>query len=231
MKILLVEDNKDVGEILRLCLEPHRVHQSYSIQDAKNELSHEVYDLIIIDIGLPDGSGLAFCADLELEKQSTPKVILSASQDLTHKVYALTTGAVDYISKPFHIPEFKARVEVQLKQSQSKGQVKHQFGIFEFDQDFQNCFFYDTDGKKNLINLTPTEMKIFLLLLRHQGEVVAKEDLIQQIWGATGVCIAPRGLDTHIANLRKKLSPINVQIHCAWGRGYSCEIAPLKKAA
>jgi DNA-binding response OmpR family regulator len=230
MKILLIDDNKDLGEILQVCLKPHWVHHSFSIHEAREVMSTEQFDLMIIDVGLPDGSGLEFCAELEQQGQSVPKVILSGDQDLKNKVYALTTGAVDYISKPFHIPELKARVELQLKNLQARGH-EHRFGPFEFDQDFQNCFHLEDGGKKVLMNLTPTESKIFLILLRHHGDIVSKQEFLQQIWRTNGVSIAPRALDTHIANLRKKLVEYHTHIDCAWGRGYSCDLGGSKKQA
>jgi len=224
MEILLVDDSIDIGEILQTCLQPHRLKQVYSIADARSELGqNNRYDLLIIDISLPDGNGLKFCTELDLENQNIPKVILSASDDVSNKVYGLTSGAVDYITKPFDMSELRARVELQSKRLQQIDKAKHRFGLFEFDQDFCNCFFADENEQQIALDLTPTELRIFLILLRNEGQIVSKQEFIRNIWKNFGINVASRGLDTHIANLRKKIKLFGISITCAWGRGYSLQ--------
>lgn len=223
MRVLLIDDSPDIGPLVKACLSLCDVVQVYSLSEARESLKRHLYDLIIIDVRLPDGNGLDFCAELDASADPVPKLILSANNEISNKVLGLTSGAVDYICKPFHMSELKARLEVQLKQWMKLKNNNRRYGNFEFDDDFRSCYFLSSgeeSGQKISIPLTPTELRMFLILLKHEDSVVSKDTFISQIWKEHGLNIAPRGVDSHIAHLRKKIAPFGAEISCTWGQGY-----------
>lgn len=220
--ILLIDDNQDIGDLIAAGLRPYPVTHARTFCEAEEALKTSSFDLLIIDINLPDGNGFDFCVRLSqnAQYQSTPKMILSAEKEVADKVYGFSCGADDYMTKPFHVAELRARIESLLRRAQPPGKNVLHFADFSFDTEFLKCYRV-TGGNKKDLELTPTEFRIFLILAKSDGHVVTRKNLEQAAWEPQGAHIKIRGIDTHIAHLRKKLGPDMNMIVSVYGQGYS----------
>lgn len=119
MKVLLIDDDLDIGELVRRSLPSYEVSHAVTLADAHGEIGSKAFDLVLIDIQMPDGNGLDFCAALSNnpEFNNLPKLMLTASDDTSTIVAGLDCGADDYIKKPFSLHELKARVDLHIRKS------------------------------------------------------------------------------------------------------------------
>jgi DNA-binding response OmpR family regulator len=221
-RILLIDDSVDFGELIKVSLNPYEISQAFSAEEAKTVLKRDSFDLIMIDIILPDGDGFRVCSDLANEEKlkNTPKILITAMASVSDKVFGLNCGADDYITKPFQTSELKARVDARLRKLNLSPEHIFTYSCFEFDSEFQRCLAVSNTQKTDL-NLTPTEFRIFLALARNEGAPLTREDLVRLVWKAHGSHIEVRGVDTHVAHLRKKLGVFQEAIVSVYGRGYS----------
>jgi DNA-binding response OmpR family regulator len=231
-KILLIDDSQDIGDLIKIGLNPYPVTHVRTVSEAELALQSESYEVFIIDITLPDGNGFDFCMNLCQNQlyQNTPKIILSGSDQVSDKVYGFSCGADDYMTKPFHVVELRARVERLLRRMQSPLKNYLNFSCFTFDTEFQKCFVVEADAKRDL-ELTPTEFRIFLILAKSEGHVVTRKSLEKAAWEPQGTNIRTRGIDTHIAHLRKKLGCHMSVIVSVYGQGYSFSGKDIKSEA
>lgn len=232
MRILLIDDSVDVGKLVAQALSPYSVEQVLSLAEASAKLADRSYDLLLIDVNLPDGDGFTYCDKLVREGrfEQVPKVFLSGQSSVSDKVFGLNCGADDYITKPFSIAELRARIDSRLR-SRKKTSVEI-FNIFnfEFNNEFQKCSYaYDTHQVD--LQLTPTEYRIFLTLARGEGKSLSRAELVQSVWKAHGLNIEERGVDTHIAHLRKKLLPFGNWLVSVYGKGYAFQSPKIENSA
>jgi DNA-binding response OmpR family regulator len=221
-KILLIEDHADMGEMVRLGLTAYDVQQACSLNEAIEALHKTIYDLILIDVSLPDGSGFDLCLALSQDPRHTsiPKILLTGRTEPSDKVYGFNCGASDYITKPFHLLEFRARVDRFLAPRGDPSDSALIYDCFSFNLNFQRCEILCGDNKQDLA-LTPTEFRLFLALAKSEGKVLSREELERMAWEANGTYIQARGVDTHIAHLRKKLGALGTVIVSVYGQGYA----------
>lgn len=222
MKILLIDDSDDIGRLVVQALNPYQVDQAFTLAEASAKLAITSYSLLLIDVGLPDGDGFNFCDELVRSGRfdQVAKVFLSGHALVSEKVFGLNCGADDYITKPFSIPELRARVDSRLRQNKNTIAKTLRIHNFEFDSDFQRCSFVDAHGKVDLM-LTPTEYRIFLALAKVEGTSLSRSELVRAVWTAHGLNIESRGVDTHVAHLRKKLLPHGAWLVSVYGKGYA----------
>jgi DNA-binding response OmpR family regulator len=224
-RILLVDDSEDIGALIKAALTSHSVDQVRSLEEAQNALNGALYDLFIIDITLLDGNGFDLCVALNGHPvySQTPKIILSANAEVTDKVYGFTCGADDYVTKPFHTIEFKARVERHFTRSLAGVGAGHviEHPELALDMEMQQCHLLGENGGKTEVNLTQTEFRLLLTLLKNRGRVLSRRELEQAAWQSFGATIEKRGIDTHISHLRKKLGPLRDHITSVYGQGYT----------
>jgi DNA-binding response OmpR family regulator len=222
MKILLIDDSVDMGHLVTLALSPYKVDQALTLAMASEKLAAEVYDLMLIDVSLPDGDGFKFCDELVRGGRfdETPKVFLTAHGQVSEKVFGLNCGADDYITKPFAIAELRARVDSRLRRRKAVANTLNRIHCFEFDSDFQKCFLIDAENKTDL-GLTPTEYRILLVLARLEGKPLSRGEIVRAVWTAHGMNIEERGVDTHVAHLRKKLLSRGPWLISVYGKGYA----------
>jgi two-component system, OmpR family, response regulator RegX3 len=219
-RILLIDDSDEICVLVRKGLEPYSVEQARTISEAESALSASEHDLILIDVSLPDGDGFDLCLKLNetAQHKNTPKILLTAKDQVSEKVYGFKCGADDYVTKPFHHMELKARVDRFLKErSDLKDFVQ---GCFSFNLEFQKCSVQEAETSKDL-GLTPTEFRLFLFLAKNEGRLMTRQDLEKAAWESHGASIEKRGIDTHIAHLRKKLGDLKSCIISVYGQGYS----------
>lgn len=219
--ILIIEDDISLGNGISIALTNDNIKAtlSHNLKDAGLFLSKNTYDLIILDINLPDGNGLSFLKDLR--KTNDLKVILLTAKDLEMDIVAgLESGANDYITKPFSLAVLRARVNTQLKKNVMDLKIK----IDCFDFDFDNMNFYKN---KESVELSKTEQKLLKLLVLHKGVTLKRDTLIDRIWTDGADYVDENALSVTIKRLRNKIeeNPSKpVYIKTVYGLGYVWEV-------
>ncbi len=215
--VLVLEDEADVRELLVLHLkrEGYEVSAFEDTEQALLAFQKHPFDLMILDWMLPKMSGLDFCKKVRTEFQSTiPVLLLTARADTMDKVLGLEMGADDYLTKPFEIREFVARVRALLRRTQSQNNTEWTAGPFRLNDAAKQIFM---DGKE--LFLTPNEFKLLSTLLKKPGTTFERGDLISLIQGP-GVAVVDRTIDTTVLGLRKKLGAASDYIETVRGFGY-----------
>jgi len=159
-------------------------------------------DLIILDLMLPVMNGYDVCRELRNEGNRTPIIMLTAKNKEIDKVLGLELGADDYVTKPFSLRELMARVRAVLRRTSERVEdiVSYHFGQIELD--FKK---YEATKKGKKLDLTPLQFQILKLLIRNKGEVLSRDELLDEVWGRDNLWISHRTIDSHIANIRKKI--------------------------
>lgn len=222
-KILLIEDDKDIAELVAL----HLSNLGYTVEHVNNftegmqQALNNQYSLILLDLMLPDGDGLDICHKLRREKVQTPIVMLTAKTEEIDKVLGLESGADDYISKPFSIREFIARVKAIIRRS-SISIIEDEEDIFQFDGLTINIFKRKVTCGEEIIELTKKEFELLYFLAKNKGVTYSREKLLNIIWGYeyTGY---DHTVNSHINRLRAKIEKTPNKpkyIMTSWGVGY-----------
>jgi two-component system phosphate regulon response regulator PhoB len=177
-------------------------------------------DIIILDIFLPDGSGIELLGELRESPacKNSIFIVISGDGDVTKKIAAFSLGADDYLVKPFSPLELKARVERYLRRDEKQDIFLDTFSAIELNSTSYRAFMQGIHSKEDL-NLTPHEFKILNLLLRHPDHIYSRKAIIDLVWGSN-VHISDRTVDSHISGLRKKLKSVGGNIACIRGEGY-----------
>ena len=222
MKILLVEDNKKISDNLKsgLTILGFLVEVFEDGLQAYNHLlrNRGVYDLVLLDILLPNKNGVEICKDWRKNSINIPIIMLTALSEIDNKIEGLDGGADDYISKPFNIQEVAARINALMRRPVNFVNDILDFGFIKMDSTTHTVFF-----EKKEIDLTRQEFRILNYLLRHQNQVVTREQILANVWdfafnGFSNV------VDVHITNLRNKLGKGNTIIKTVRGVGYEISI-------
>ncbi|CFQ41337.1 two-component regulatory protein response regulator KdpE [Yersinia frederiksenii] len=200
--ILIVEDEKEIRRFVRIALESEgwRVFESDTLQRGLIEAGTRKPDLIILDLGLPDGDGLSYIQDLR-QWSAIPIIVLSARNSEEDKVAALDAGADDYLSKPFGISELLARVRVALRRHSGGSQESPLVNFADISVDLINR--QVTRAGENL-HLTPIEFRLLSALLANAGKVITQRQLLNQVWGPNYVEHS-HYLRIYMGHLRQKL--------------------------
>ncbi|WBF44335.1 two-component system response regulator KdpE [Serratia rubidaea] len=202
INVLIVEDEKEIRRFVRSALETEglRVFESDTLQRGLIEAGTRKPDLIILDLGLPDGDGLSFIRDLR-QWSSIPIIVLSARLAEEDKIAALDAGADDYLSKPFGIGELLARVRVALRRHAASQQESPQVRFADVSVDLLNR--QVTRGGEEL-HLTPIEFRLLAELLANAGKVLTQRQLLSHVWGPNYVEHS-HYLRIYMGHLRQKL--------------------------
>ncbi len=204
-RILIIED----CSAIRMALEDDFKFEGYQVDSVSTgtegleramEMNH---DIIILDLMLPGIDGLDICKELRRHDIGTPIIMLTAKSQEFDKVLGLELGADDYLTKPFSPNELRARVKALLRRSEIKNHQNNHavlsIGPIELDPVKFTCL-----RRGKAVVLTTIEFSLLKLLMQHPGEVYKREDILRLIWGDK-VYVTPRTVDTHVANLRKKI--------------------------
>lgn len=205
--ILLIEDDLGAAQLLIDILENvgYRALAAHNAADARALMERSRPDLIILDLGLPDADGLVLCSRLKAIAD-VPIIICSAAQDKRDRVLGLKLGADDFITKPFDLDEFEARVEAVLRRSahprHAEASQPDHLHVGELVLDRQRRRVH-VGGQP--LSLTPTEFRLLSALASRPDEVFSREELAQLVWGSEDVS-GSRTIDVHIQRLRSKLA-------------------------
>lgn len=218
--ILIIEDDRTLsnGILLTLKSENCRIRQCFDLNSARRQLQDSAFDLLILDINLPDGDGLDFLKDLR-RTSATPVIVLTANDMETDIVSGLETGADDYITKPFSLAVLRARVNSQLRRTEQQAAAVVRMGAFIFDFERMQ---YHKDGVP--VELSKTEQKLLRILVQNRGGILARADLVDRIWTDGAEYVDENALSVAIKRLRDKLeqNPAKPQyIKTVYGLGYT----------
>ncbi len=205
MNILLVEDDLDLANGIRLALQDNgmKVNWVRRIDYAEHALETDECDLIVLDLGLPDGNGLDFLASIRRKKSTKPVLILTARDSLSDRLAGLDGGADDYLVKPFELAELLSRIKALARRS---------FGLLEDVIELRGIRIFEASMKVTLneesILLSRSEFVILAKLMKAPDRVITRrilEDALQSIGRAGGGMADSNVLDVHISNLRRKI--------------------------
>jgi DNA-binding response OmpR family regulator len=220
MKILIVEDEKDLVDVTCKYLkkEDFVCEFAYNFFDAEDKLITYNYDIVILDINLPDGSGMDLLKIVKKQSPSTGVLIVSARNSLDDKLMGLDLGADDYITKPFHLAELNSRVKSLIRRQKFKGEDTINFNEIEINP---TAISVKVDGQ--LVDLTKKEYNLLLYLITNKGRVLTKESIAEHLWGDS-IDLADNFdfIYTHMRNLRKKLKKMGAKdyLNTIYGLGY-----------
>lgn len=226
-KILLVEDSSESYQLVKRAL-AHFVHLEWvqSLREAKKALDKKTFDLVLLDIQLPDGDGYRLCSTLQNDGQlkRVPVIFLTSRTSVEDKVFGFSVGGDDFITKPFDQLELKARIESFLrKRDRTKAESDIlRFGDLEINKSTQRAQLFE-DGKATELDLTPIELKLLMLLSKELNRAYSRDELLNSIWGEN-IHVYQRSVDTHISKLRKKLGSKMNYIESVHGTGYRFSI-------
>lgn len=221
-KILVVEDDKDISELVRR----HLGDQGFDVKiaqtagEAHNFLNEDLFDLIILDRMLPDAEGLSLCKDLRSSGAPSSVLFLTARDSQEDKLEGFEAGADDYLTKPFSINELTARIKALLRRNQKETRIlttKLSFGSLMIDAEKMSAFLNGKD-----LGLTQIELKLLSFMARSPGKVFSREELLNEVWGYKFHGYE-HTVNTHINRLRLKVeeNPSEPKfVLTVWGKGY-----------
>ena len=198
--ILLVEDDTFLREglIELLTNESYKITAAENANKAKTYLNMTDFDLVILDVRLPDGSGLDICREIRADGKTMPVLFLTACDDENEIVTGLDSGADDYVTKPFGIKVLLSRIRALLRRNPSS--------IYESDGLYVDLNKMIVRKNGETVFLTPTEFQILSTLIRNAGIVITRGSLLSSIWDCDGNFIDDNTLSVHISRLREKIS-------------------------
>ena len=227
MNILVIEDEPDIRKTLEynISREGHTVLTAGSLHDAEKIIQSQSISLVLLDLMLPDGSGLDFCRKLKTNSktESIPVIILTAKDDEVDKVVGFELGADDYVTKPFSVRELILRIKAVLKRGEVKKdivEVERQFGDLKIDIESHEVYVDEMQ-----IELTALEFKLLNQLVETRGRVQSRDQLLTEVWGYSAE-VTTRTVDTHIKRLRTKLGSMGKYVQTIRGVGYKFSRIP-----
>ena len=226
-KILIIEDEPDIRKTLEynISREGYEVISASSLSEGRQKLESASFTLLLLDLMLPDGSGLDLFRELkqDISLSSMPVIILTAKDDEVDKVVGFELGADDYVTKPFSVRELILRVKAVLKRGERKSdnmEVQRQFGELKIDVDSHEVFVNDEQ-----VSLTALEFKLLRQLVDRRGRVQSRDQLLSDVWGYSSD-VTTRTVDTHIKRLREKLGDMGKYVQTIRGVGYKFTRTP-----
>ena len=219
-KILVIEDEKDIQDLLQHYLR----REGYEVQIAKDgesglrKTNQMKFDLILLDLMLPEIDGLAICRTLRSQESTAglPVIMITAKAEEADRIVGLEIGADDYITKPFSPREVMARVKALLRRvekPQAK-ETKHEYRGIQLDASRHEAFYRGKDQ-----NLTAKEFKLLEFFLSNPGQVLSRDLLLNEVWGYDYFGTT-RTVDVHVAHLRQKFQVLNKSLVAVKGLGY-----------
>ncbi len=202
-KILLVDDDADLREALGeqlLNTEEFDVHEAGTGAEGMDKIKQGLFDLIILDVDLPDTDGRELCRRMRKAGVKSPVMMLTGHDTDSDTILGLDSGANDYVAKPFKFPVLLARIRAQLRQHEQSEDAVFQLGQYTF-KPAQKLLL---DPKEKKVRLTEKETNILKYLYRAQSSVVARDVLLHEVWGYNAG-VTTHTLETHIYRLRQKI--------------------------
>ena len=228
-KILIVDDDRNICELLRLYLEKEG-YETYLAHDGESAIStHDEVgaDLVLLDVMMPRVDGWEACRRIRA-KTDTPIIMLTAKGETFDKVLGLELGADDYIVKPFDTKEVVARIKAVLRRTGRTSPVKEddsKEGELVFDNLVVNITRYELKVRDEVVDTPPKEMELLYYLAKNANKVFTRDALLDEVWGFEYYGDS-RTIDVHIKRLREKLEGVSEKwsLKTVWGVGYKFEV-------
>ena len=220
-RIFLLEDDEALGRGITMALEGQEraVLRAGTLAEAEEILARERFSLLILDINLPDGSGLELLKQLRQRGDSVPVILLTANDLETDIVAGLELGADDYITKPFSLAVLRARVNAQLRRGTPAPSTRYEAEGLSLDFDRME---FQRDGQP--VELSKTEQKLLRLLVENRGRTLTRAQLVDRIWTDGAAYVDENALSVTVKRLRDKLEEIPSKprfIKTVYGLGYT----------
>lgn len=220
-RILLLEDDAALGQGIRFALENDdvQVELCTALSQAQNILSGTNFDLLILDVNLPDGNGLDLLRNVRHCHSNVPVILLTANDLETDIVVGLESGADDYITKPFSLAVLRARVNAQLRRGTPAQTATVELEGFTFDFEWME---FRKNGQ--LIELSKTEQRLLRILVENRGRVLSRETLMERVWPDGAEYVEENALSVTVKRLRDKLEDTPSKPHflkTVYGIGYT----------
>jgi two-component system alkaline phosphatase synthesis response regulator PhoP len=202
MRILVVEDEDEIRKVIKMNLEFEN-HEVIAVENGKKALQiidNQHFDLMILDIMLPEVNGLQICEQVRLQNSKVGIIIVSAKDTSADRITGLKLGADDYLTKPFELEELLLRVNKLLKRSIEE--VAKDIDEYHFGDNYINFATYNAKGQDGEFNLTKKEVMLLKLLIDRQNEVVSRHQILQTVWGYD-IFPSTRTIDNFILSFRK----------------------------
>lgn len=224
-RIFLLEDDEALGRGVAMALEgPERkVVRALNMKEAEKLMADESFNLLVLDINLPDGSGLELLRRIR-RSSAVPVILLTANDMELDEVTGLESGADDYITKPFSLAVLRARVAAQLRRGKPESRERLELGPFSFD--FQTMEFR-RDGRA--VELSKTEQRLLRVLVENRGRTLPRSLLVDRVWTDGAEYVDENALSVTVKRLRGKLEkdPANPEyIKTVYGIGYTWAVKP-----
>jgi two-component system response regulator TctD len=216
VRFLLIEDNADLARSVqtRLSLDGHGVDWAASLSQAEDHLATAGYDLILLDIMLPDGDGRDFLSAHRRARRDTPVIVMTARSAVTDRVALLDTGADDYVTKPFDFSELEARVRAVLRRRAGSAQTLQSFADLTFDPLGAKI----SVGSQSR-ELRSRELRLLEVLLSAPERIFSKGQLCDRLFSATEA-VTDNAIEVYVGRLRRKLEGSRARIETVRGVGY-----------
>ena len=220
-KILIIEDEKKLADIMKLYLERenYEVCEAFDGEEALDLMQDKTYDLIILDVMMPKIDGWSLLRKIKKIHKNTPVIMTTARGEEEDRIFGLELGADDYMVKPLSMKELILRVKLRMRHyNASEEEDKISIGNLHIDKKKREVI-----ENKNIISLTPKEFDLLIFLIENANIVFKRDNLLNKVWeydfeGDT------RTVDTHVKNLREKLGFCRENLKTIWGVGYKFEI-------
>ena len=219
MRILVIDDDIDLLKMIRTILCKNYQVDTFMMPNPIDPNKLKVYDLIILDVTMPEISGFEFLKKYR-DIIDSPILLLTAKDFEKDKIEGFALGADDYITKPFSINELRARVEAHIRRERREKHVRIIDSMVSCDLQFRQVFCFDSE-----VNLTSSEYAICELLLKNKGQVFSKEKIYIKLYGYDGNGDSNTSITERIKLIRKKFTSLGINpIKTIWGVGYKWEI-------
>ncbi|HSE75694.1 MAG TPA: response regulator transcription factor [Dongiaceae bacterium] len=217
MRVLLVEDTEDVAEaiVANFSRNGHAIDRVTGCGAARDAVAVQEYDLVILDINLPDGSGFDFLRALRGAKDATPILVVTARREVEDRVGALDIGADDYLMKPFDLRELEARARALLRRSSGERSGTIEYGRLSLDPAGRTASIAGTP-----LLLTRREFSVLEILMLNRGRVMAKERIFEKLFAFDREDVGLNAVELYVARLRRKLAGSGLTIRNLRGLGY-----------
>ena len=221
MRLLVVDDDEETRRLLvrNLQLASHGVKAVASCADARDVMSRERFDVVVLDVMLPDGSGIELCSELRRAQVDVPILLLTAKGEVRSRVLGLDAGADDYLGKPFAISELRARVNALGRRGPVRRDRSIAIGALRVELESRTVLLDEA-----VLPLTARELAIVNLLASRAGHIVTREELFESVWGES-TDSARASLDVLVARIRRKFGKRATMLQTVRGVGYRLEAA------
>lgn len=221
-RVLCIEDNMEIQVLIKELLKPVDVLTCQSLLEGQKLIQDQTFDLLLLDLGLPDGDGMKLLSWIEASPhlKKIPLFILTAKNEIASKTQAFALGADDFITKPFDPQELKLRILAKMKKTSEQNKLNDTLKINDLNIFIatQKVYLSLPQGPQ-AIDLTAIEFRLLSILAKNPERIFTREDLLKMAWG-DHVNITDRTVDTHIGNLRKKIKSSQVTIETVVNVGY-----------